>query len=168
MTRLAIRRAIRRMTLLLGLLLAMCATACNSGPTEPSDSELIRLYTGRWRGNINGFDVALNLRTQKGRPADGGIIGLGGTGIATNPTTAEIHRFDIRGLALGNPSFGLFTVYETGPGGVILGGGKHTGDFDGYVPRDGLTWHGRWTSTTWADGVPIFGPGEYAITLTKE
>ena len=156
------------MTVLLGLLLAFSGTACDSGPTEPSDSELIRLYTGRWRGNINGFDVALDMRAEKGRPAGGGLLGLGGTGIATNPTTAEIHRFDISGLVLGNPSFSLFTVYETGPGGVILGGGKHTGDFHGYVPRDGLTWHGRWTSTTWADGVPIFGPGEYAITLIKE
>ena len=123
------------MTLLRGLLLAMCATACNSGPTEPSDSDLIRLYTGRWRGNINGFDVALNVRAEKGRPEHGGILGLSGTGIATNPTTAEIHRFDIHGQALGYPWFSLFTVYETGPGGVILGGGKHTGGFEGSPTR---------------------------------
>ena len=53
-------------TLVLGLILAFSATACNGGPTEPSYDDLVRMYTGRWRGNINGFEVVLDVQASNG------------------------------------------------------------------------------------------------------
>ena len=48
----------------LGLLLAFSATAC-AGPTNPSFEELAEIYTGRWRGNINGSEVMLDMQASK-------------------------------------------------------------------------------------------------------
>lgn len=151
---------------LLGLLLAF-SVACNLGPTRPSADDRIRLYTGRWSGNINGLEIVLDM--QAGYEF---AIGLDGTGTARNPATGEIHRLEIFGTGRWDDAavteFSLNTAYETGPGGVILGGGKITGEFRGAVSRDGRTWPGHWTSTTHIDGAPIFGPGQHSVTLIKE
>ena len=152
-------------TVLLGLLLACSATACNGGPTEPSFDDLVRSYTGRWRGNINGFEVVFDVQASKGDP--GGGLGFRGTGTARS-ATGELHRLWIDGGAFG--SFVGFDVLlerggETGPASVIL---TSMGDFNGVVSRDGRTWPGRFTSATAAGAAPIFGPGEYAVTLMKD
>lgn len=152
--------------LLVGLLLAFSATACKGGPTEPSDAEVVALYTGRWRGNINGLQVVLDMGAAK-QP---GLLSLDGTGTALNPTTGEMHRLKISGIKAGAgvPLFNLFTERVIGPDGRIVGGDQHTGQFRGEVSGDGRTWPGRFTTTNDNFGVPIFGQGEHAVTLTKE
>ena len=62
----------RRMVTFLGVLLAFTAAACNGGPTGPSDDELFGIYTGRWRGTINGFEVVLDVQAELVLPAHGG------------------------------------------------------------------------------------------------
>ena len=54
------------------------------------------------------------------------------------------------------------------PGGVIVRSDKFTGKFKGEVSGDGRTWPGHWTSADGANADPIFGPGEYSVTLTKD
>ena len=156
-------RAIRCVTVLLGLLLAFSGTACNSGPTEPTWDDLIRLYTGKWRGNINGLEVDLDVQATQGD-----LIGLGGTGTARNPATGKSHSLELFGQATGLPWLMVYTANEIGPGGLLVSSGKHTGEFRGNVPRDGRTWPGHWISTTRDDGAPIFGPSAPSVTLIKE
>ena len=152
--------------LLVGLLLAFSATACE-GPTEPSDGDLVALYAGRWRGNINGLQVVLDMGAKKDSP---GLLDLLGTGTALNPTNGEMHRLRIFGLkpGLGVPLFNLHTEQVIGPDGLIVGGGQPTGQFRGEVSGDGRTWPGRFTTTNQNPGAPIFGPGEHTVTLTKD
>jgi hypothetical protein len=104
------------------------AIACNSGPTRPTEEDRFGLYTGRWRGNINGVEVVLDMRAERGS----GLPYLGGTRTALNSATGEIHRLTISGFgtivdAESTAVFNLFTAYEIGSGGVILSGEKHTG-----------------------------------------
>ena len=150
----------RRMVRFLGLLLAFSATACNSGPTRPSDAELAALYTGKWRGNINGFELVLDIQARVGD-----LIAMHGTGTAVNPATGEIHRLGLFGF--------VFTHTTTNfrlslPSEVPFGGTRDTGEFNGNVSRDGRTWPGRWTATNTSDGVPIFGLGVYSVTFIKD
>jgi hypothetical protein len=161
----------RRMVRFLGLLLAFTAAACNGGPAGPSDAELFALYTGTWRGNINGLQVVLDVQATKGW----GLPDLEGSGTALNPATGEMHMLTISGLVSSHRPesqattvFNLETARVFGPGGVLLGGGQHTGMFNGNVSRDGRTWPGRFSSTTSNFGAPIFGPGEHSVTLTKD
>ena len=107
--------ALRPLTVLAGLLLVLSA-ACNRGPTEPSFDELIRTYSGRWRGNINGLEVVLDVQ------ASDGSFGFNflGTGTA-RATTGEIHRLRIDGGALPGGDFAGFVIWkesggETGSG----------------------------------------------------
>jgi hypothetical protein len=150
-------------TALLGLLLACSVTACSGGPTEPSD--LARSYTGRWRGNINGFEVVFDLQASDGDP--GGGLGFRGTGTARS-ATGELHRLRMEGGAFGS-LVGLDVLLErggeTGPASVFL---TSAGDFHGVVSGDGRTWPGRFTSEAVLGGAPIFGPGEYAVTWLKD
>ena len=161
-------RSTARVTVLFGVLLAF-SVACNVGPTRPSADDRVRLYTGRWSGNINGLEIVLDM--QAGFDF---LIGLDGTGTARNPATGEVHRLEIFGMGEWDDAdvteFSLNTAYELGPPPrqVILGGGKHTGEFRGSVSRDGRTWPGHWTSTTRNDGAPIFGPGSHSVTLIKQ
>jgi hypothetical protein len=163
-------RAIGCVTVLLGLLLAFSGTACNSGPTRPTQEDRFGLYTGTWRGNINGLEVVLDMRAEQGF----GLPALGGTGTALNSARGEIHRLTISGFGTIDDRdgmaafFNIFTADEIGPGGVYLSFGKHTGALSGNVSRDGRTWPGRWTSTTRDDGAPIFGSGEHSVMLIKE
>ena len=156
-------------TALLPLLLAFSATGCNGGPTRPSADDRVRLYTGRWSGNINGFEIVLDMQATHDF-----VIGLGGTGTARNPATGEIHRLEIFGFgeynAASSTEFSLNTPYEIGPPPrqEILVFPKHIGDFRGAVSGNGRTWPGHWTSTTRDNGLDIFGPGTHAVTLTKE
>jgi hypothetical protein len=161
-------RVVGGLTVALGLLLMSSAMACNSGPTEPTFDELVGIYTGRWRGNISGSEVVLEVRAERGRPQDGGLVGLSGTASALNSSTGESHGLTILGQAVGSSTtfFWLVTSLDVGPGGVILGGGKNTGQFEGAVSGDRRTWPGRWT--THIDGASIFGPGEHSVTLIKE
>jgi hypothetical protein len=101
--------------LLVGLLLAFSAPACKGGPTEPSDADVVARYTGRWRGNINGLEVVLEMRAEKVP----GLVSLDGTATALNPTTGEMHRLKIGGVkpGAGVPLFNLFTEEVIGPDG---------------------------------------------------
>jgi hypothetical protein len=151
----------------LGLLLAFSVSACNGGPTEPSYDDLIRLYTGRWRGNINGFEVVLDVQASR---RDVGIA-FTGSGIARS-TTGESHRLRIQGGTLGVASLPTASLQlmverggETGPGSVIS---SLAGTFDGEQPADGRTWSGRFTAPQAVGDFLIFGTGEYPVTLTKD
>lgn len=155
----------RCVIVLLGLSLAFSATACNGGPTEPSFDDLVRIHTGRWRGNINGLEVVLDVHATKGSAGVG--IEFGGTGTARS-ATGESHRLRINGGALvGAAGFSISAERggETGPGSVIL---ITTGDFAGEVSGDGRTWPGRFTSATAAGAAPIFGLGQYDVTFLKD
>lgn len=167
-TRNSRRPPMRQVTvfLLVGLLLAFSAPACKGGPTEPSDADVVARYTGRWRGNINGLEVVLEMRAEKVP----GLVSLDGTATALNPTTGEMHRLKIGGVkpGAGVPLFNLFTEEVIGPDGEGVVLSQHTGQFLGEVSGDGRTWPGRFTTTTDNAGAPIFGPGEHAVTLTKE
>lgn len=160
-------RTTERVTVLLVLLLACSATACNGGPTGPAAEDRVGLYTGRWRGTINGLEVVLDMEARRGD-----LIVLDGTGTARNPATGENHRLRILGFgsfndAHGSADFSLWANPTELVGGFLTGG-QHTGQFKGNVSRDGRTWPGRWTTTNYSDGAPIFGPGEYSATLIKE
>ena len=158
-------RPMRLVTGLFGVLLAF-SVACNGGPTEPSNDDLVRMYTGRWRGNINGFEVVLDVQATKDSP--GGGIALDGRGTARS-ATGEIDRLRINGGALVGAGFDLMVERPggTAPAGVIL---ASTGYFHGELSRDGRTWPGRFTSwaATLAGAAAIFGPGEHSVTLLKE
>lgn len=162
-------RGLGRVTVLLGLLLAVSGTACNS-PTRPTQEDPLKLYTGSWRGNINSLEVVLDMQAEQGY----GLTALVGTGTALNSATGEIHRLTIGGIgksryiADSTAFFNLFTAEEIGPGGRLLSIAKHTGQLHGNVSRDGRTSPGRWESTWRDDGAPIFGPGEHSVTLIKE
>lgn len=147
----------------LGLLLAFSATACNGGPTEPSFDDQVRMYTGRWRGNINSLGVVLDVQATKGSP--GGGIELAGTGTALS-ATGESHRLRINGGALVGAGFYLSAerAGATGPGVILV----TTGYFAGEVSRDGRTWPGRFTLETAVGAAPIFGLGEYDVTFIKD
>lgn len=141
-------------TILLGLLAAFSVMACNGGPTEPTFDELVG---GRWRGSINGFQVVLDVRTAPA-PGTGGGFNLSGSANALNPTTGESHPLTISGSSwVRNAECSLITV-----------GGATTGQFWGEVAPDGRSWPGRFTSNTALGAAPIFGPGEYAVTLSKD
>jgi hypothetical protein len=152
----------------LGLLLAFTAAACNGGPTGPSTDELIALYTGTWRGNINGLDVILDVRAMRSRTDLG--LEFDGSG-TTRFATGEWHLLSIEGGALpSSPDDRTAGFYlsvarggETGRASFI-----GTGRFNGEVSRDGRTWSGRFTSEMGLGGAPIFGPGEHSVTLTKD
>ena len=157
-------------TLVLAPMLLATAASCKGGPTQPTFDELVGIYTGTWRGSINGFEVVLDVKAERGQPFDGGLVGLGGTATARNPATGESHDLTIFGQAVGPSStwFRLAIPMAVGPGGVIVKFEQGTGEFRGAVASDRRTWPGHWTSTTHADGAPIFGPGGGAVTLTKD
>lgn len=155
----------RRMVTFLGLLLAFSAMACNGGPTEPSS---LGIYTGRWRGNITGWEVVLDINpAQTG--GQGGGLRLSGSASALNSATGESHLLRIDGSAfLNDASVSLMTQRggETGPGSVIL---TQTGTFSGEVSGDGRTWSGQFESYTGIPGgASIFDPGKHSVTLTKQ
>jgi hypothetical protein len=157
------RRPIRLVRGLFGVLLTLSA-ACNGGPTAPSNDDLIRMYSGRWRGNINNLEVVLDVRASD--PSFG--ITFLGTGTARS-ATGEIHRLRIDGgTLLGGgftPRFAILVELEgTGPGVVTV----TSGAFEGDVSPDGRTWPGRFTSDPNKGAAVIFGPGEHSVTLTKE
>ena len=154
----------------LGLLLAFTAAACNGGPTRPSDDETIGIYTGRWRGTINGFEVVLDVQAERGRPSESGTVALHGSATARNPGTGEIHRLNVSGLVVGpgSTSFILIIPPELGPGGLIVRSQQVTGTFRGGVSPDRRTWPGYWTLWGGADAAPIFGPDGGPVTLTKD
>jgi len=158
-------RSFRGLIGFLVLVLCFSVTACNGGPTEPSFDDLIRMYSGRWRGNINGLEVVLNVQASN---ASFGFEFLG-TGTA-RATTGEIHSLRIEGGALPGGDLAGFVILkerppETQPGGVIL---TSTGRFNGDVSPDGRSWPGRFTLETERGAAPIFGVGEYSVTLIKE
>jgi hypothetical protein len=160
-------RPMRLATGLFGVLLAL-SVACNGGPTEPSLDDLVPMHTGRWKGTINGWPVVLDVRAQPGNADQWIPVGLDGTGTALNPATGESHSLTVFGQSAGGNStfFSLLTAWVIGPGGVILGGGKVVGLFEGAVSDDGRTWPGRWRVTNTLD--PLFGLGEGPVTLIKE
>ena len=162
---------LRCLRLVLGLLIACGAVGCKSAPTEPAFDELAGIYTGRWRGMINGLAVVLDVRAEQGSAERWVPVGLGGTGVAVDPATGESHNLTILGQTTGPNTtwFGLSIAMVTGPGGVILSGGQGTGQFHGGVAADRRTWPGRFTSSAANDfDVPIFGRGEYAVTFSKD
>lgn len=159
----------RRMVTFLGLLLAFSAMACNGGPTEPTRDELVGIYTGRWRGTINGFEVVLDVQAESGRPSSGVLLVLDGSATARNPGTGETHRLNVSGQAECRRCGGWFILIippEVGPGAVIVRSEQGIGTFDGSVSSDRRTWPGYWTSVGWP--APIFGPGGGPVTLTKD
>ena len=160
----------RRMVRFLGLLLAFSAMACNGGPTKPDKLEELEIYAGRWRGTINGFEVVLDVQTERGRGSAGGMVELGGSATARNPGTGETHRLNISGGAVGLSwnSLTLMTPPEVGPGGVIVRSDKGTGTLTGSVLRDRRTWPGSWRSWDGVNADPIFGPDGGPVTLTKD
>jgi hypothetical protein len=162
-------RLMRRVTILFRLLLAFSGVACNV-PTEPTLDELVGIYTGRWRGNINGFEVVLDVRAEPGNAERWVPVGLHGTGTALNPATGEIHRLTAFGQTAGgnSTSLQLRTPDEFGPGGFVLGGNKHIASFDGYVSPDDRTWTVRWRPTDFTDGAPIFGQVTLPVRLIKD
>ena len=148
---------------LFGVLLAL-SVACNGGPTQPSDNDRVRMYPGRWRGNINNLEVVLDVQASEGSFA----INILGTGTARS-ATGEIHRLRIDGGVLWGGSlparFDILVEREgTGPGVVTV----TSGAFEGDVSPDGRTWPGRFTSERTKGAAVIFGPGEHSVTLTKE
>ena len=155
-------RPMRRVTGLFGVLLAF-SVACNGGPTRPSDVEIAARYTGKWRGNINGFEVVLDIQA-----GVGDLVGMNGTATARSPATGEIHQLTLIGFgtfnyAHGNDDFRLWLPAE-----VPFGQLRDTGQFRGNVSPDGRTWQGRWTATNDSNGVVLFGPSVYSVTLIKE
>lgn len=167
----------RRMVTFLGLLLAFSGVACNGGPTEPTFDELPGIYTGRWRGNINGWEVVLDVQAEPGDLQRWVPVGLRGTGTAFNSATGENHPLRVSGSTAGgnSTSFQLRTPYEFGPGGSVLGGNKHIASFDGVesaygsdVSPDGRTWTVRWRPTDFTDEAPIFGQVTLPVTLIKD
>lgn len=157
-------RPFRCATVILGLLLAFSATACNRGPTAPSFDDLVRTYTGRWRGNINGVEVVLDVQARKGS-LSGGLDFLG-TGTARS-ATGEIHPLRVRGESFtGMTPLLDFSVERegTGPGVILI----YQGSFDSELPRDGRTWSGRFRPPPVPSAANIFGPGEHPVTLTKD
>ena len=158
--------------LFFGLLVAFSGTACNSGPTEPTLDDLVGIHTGRWRGNINGWEVVLDVQAKPGNVERWVPVGLDGTGTALNPATGEIHRLTVFGQTVGatSTSFHLSITMVTGTGGVILSGGQHVGMFSGGVSRDGRTWPGYLSPSHPANfnALPIFGPGEHSVRLIKD
>ena len=155
-------RPMRLVTGLFGVLLAL-SVACNGGPTRPSDSEIAARYTGKWRGDINNFEVVLAIEA-----GVGDIVGMSGTATARSPATGEIHHLTLIGFgtfnyAHGNDDFRLWLPAE-----VPFGQLRDTGEFRGNVSPDGRTWQGRWTATNYSDGVPLFGLGVCPVTLIKE
>lgn len=161
----------RRMVRFLGLLLAFSAMACNGGPTAPTGDELVGIYTGRWRGTINGFEVVLDVQAHFAQPSSGVLLGLRGSATARNPGTGETQRLNVFGQAECRSCGGWFELSipaELGPGGVIVRSEQVTGSFDGSVPRDRRTWPGNWRSWVGANADPIFGPGGGPVTLTKD
>ena len=161
----------RRMVSFLGLLLAFSAMACNGGPTRPSDDEIFGMYTCRWRGTINGFEVVLDVQAERGRPCSGVQLVLGGSATARNPGTGETRRLNVSGQAECWRCGGWFILIippEVGPGGVIVRSQQETGDFDGSVSPDRRTWPGNWRSWVGANAAPIFGPDGGPVTLTKD
>ena len=155
-------RPMQRVTGLLAVLLA-CSVACNSGPTRPSDAEVAGRYTGKWLGNINGFEVVLDIQA-----GVGDLVGITGTGTARNPATREIHRLELIGFGTINYAHGTDEFRLLLPAEVPAAPLRDTGEFRGNVSPDGRTWPGRWTATNTSDGVPIFGLGVYSVTLIKE
>lgn len=165
----ACSRGIGWVAVLVGLLLTFSGVACN-GPTGPTLDDLVGIYTGRWRGNINGWAVTLDVQATKARPADGRVVGLRGTGTALN-SAGESHRLAVGGLTVGGSwteiDFRTPEEFGPGPGGLrIVGGNQHFGSFNGSV--SGRTWGGSWTPTTFIDGTPILGPASPSVTLIKE
>src|SRR5688572_23712416 len=111
-------RGIGSLAVILGLLLALSGAACSGGPTEPSEEERIALYTGKWRGNINAFEVILDVRTDA---MD--LLWLNGAGTARNTATGEMHRLTIFGAGQwgreweqGIAFLNIDTAREFGPG----------------------------------------------------
>ncbi len=149
----------RLVTGLFGVLLAL-SVACNGGPTQPSDNDRVRMYPGRWRGNINGLEVVLDVQASEGSFA----INILGTGTARS-ATGEIHHLTIDGGVLwgGSLPARLAILVERKTGGFVT-----SGDFEGDVSPDGRTWPGRFTSNRDKGAAVIFGPGEHSVTLTKE
>jgi hypothetical protein len=145
----------RRMVTFLGLLLAFSAMACNGGPTEPSSRGI---STGRWRGNITGWEVVVDImRVDEG--GQGGGLRLSGSAGALNPATGESHRLTIDGSAfLDDASIALVNQSHFS-----------TGWFRGEVSRDRRTWSGQFESNTGIPGgASIFDPGKHSVTLTKQ
>jgi hypothetical protein len=97
-------------------------------------------------------------------------VGLNGVGTALQPVTGESHHVTLGGQTAGgnSTSFHLAIATVTGPGGVILSGGQGVGLFSGSVAGDGRTWPGRFSSWTGPFDMPIFGRGDYAVTLIKD
>ena len=154
-----------RMVTFLGLLLAFSAMACNSGLTGPSDDELFGIYTGRWRGTINGFEVVLDVQAERGRPSSGVLLVLNGSATARNPGTGETHPLNVHGQAECRLCGGWFILeipFEVGRSPQAVG------DFDGSVSSDRRTWPGVWRSWDGANAAPIFGPDGGPVTLTKD
>ena len=144
----------RRVVTFLGPLLAFSAMACNGGPTEPSS---LGIYTGRWRGNITGWEVVLDMRADEG--GQGGGLRLSGSASALNSATGESHRFTIDGSAF----------LDHARAGLITQSGIWTGTFDGEVSLDRRTWSGPFESATGIrGGASIFEPGMHSATLTKQ
>src|SRR5947207_1968524 len=94
----ACSRRIGWVTVLVGLLLPFSGGAC-SGPTQPTRDDLVGIYTGRWRGEINGWAVALDVQATRGQPSEGGAVGLRGTGTALN-SAGESHRLAVFGITI--------------------------------------------------------------------
>ena len=165
----ACSRGIGWVAVLVGLLLTFSGVACN-GPTRPTLDDLVGIYTGRWRGNINGWAVTLDVQATQGLPSGGGAFGVHGTGTALN-SAGESHRLAVLGITLTRSveiDFRTPEEFGPGPGGNlrIVGGNKHIGSFNGSV--SGRTWAGGWKPTTWIDGTPILGPASPSVTLIKE
>ena len=161
-------RAFRVLFIWFGPLLAV-GVACNGGPVGPTFDKLPGIYTGRWPGNINGWEVVLDVQAEPGNVQRWIPVGLNGVGTALQPVTGESHRVTLRGQTAGgnSTSFNLAIATITGPGGVILSGGL--GLFSGSVAGDGRTWPGRFSSSTAGPfEMPIFGRGDYAVTLIKD
>jgi hypothetical protein len=139
------------MVTFLGLLLAFSAMACN-GP-----SSLHGISTGRWRGNITGWEVVVDImRVDEG--ADGGLR-LSGSAGALNTATGESHRLTIDGSAfLDDASIALVNQSHLSEGW-----------FHGEVSRDRRTWSGQFESYTGIRSyASIFDPGKHSVTLTKQ
>jgi hypothetical protein len=154
-------------TVSLGLLLAFSSTACNGAPTGPPAEDRPALYTGKWRGNINGMEVVLDIQSGRGE-----LIGITGSGTARNSATGEIRPLRVSGFGSFNDAHGTADVgLWVDPVTLVTGdltGGRHTGDFRGNVSGDGRTWPGRWTPTNLSEGEPIFGTAERSLTLIKD
>jgi hypothetical protein len=143
--------------------------ACGGVPTRPTQEDRFPLYSGQWRGTINGIEVVLQIQAERGFA----VASLRGTGTAVKSATGESARLQLVGSAAleytASPAYINFsTADELSPDGrAIVRLGQFVGRFTGDILEDQRTWRGQFdgSRTTYAS---LFGEQATAVTFIKD